>query len=1331
MNQPATQASQITRSDNTLAGVDKPLRWLVGILLLSLGLVFGLRAYFANLEADIAQRGANERSRLFVGEEIVRGIQSIEKDIYSMALTQNLAAYSRINQSFNVQVDKIRHNLQVLQTGGTTKRQLQLSIEGKDEMSREAHYLPAENDQIGVITALHIEPQLDPIRAKAETLAELLKRRWESIDREDRKEFFQVEEEIAMLLKQMPPHFERLDENANQLFVEGDKRLRTLEAELDSRTRSLSQIQTGLISLVLILAGIAGVMFMRRLSAALHETRQAKDDIEHQREQNATMLDTLGDGVYATDMNGRVTFINTAGERILGWTASELVGQQSHTALHHTYPDGTHFPKEKCPLIAVLQQGTSLDGEDYFVAKAGHFVPVNYRSKPLMMNGQIVGSLVSFHDISERIESEARIRLQQAALDAAANMIVITNRLGVVEYVNPAFCKVTGFSNSEVIGQSTSILNSGLQDKHFYQSMWQNLLSGKTWEGELRNRRKNGDIYSEQMTITPIIEDGEIAHFVAIKRDITEEIRTRTRLKLVETAIQDIDQGIHIMDAQPHNQGAVIQYVNAGFSRITGYSGEEAVGARAGLIRGSQTDPAKINQIIQTMTEGGSLTLEMNYQRKDGTPYVGELHISPVHSDRGTVSHYIGLLSDIGPRKQAETALREARDQAMENSRLKSEFLSNMSHEIRTPMNGIIGMTDLLLDTNLDAEQRDFTAIVRDSAQSLLVIINDILDFSKIEAGKLEIETTDFSTAHVVEGSIELLASKAREKGLTLASFVDPSLPERLRGDPTRLRQVLLNLITNAIKFTDKGSVELSALQVQAGDQPMLRFEVHDTGIGIAPAVQTRLFQSFTQADSSTTRKYGGTGLGLAICRRLVELMGGRIGLDSHEGQGSTFWFTLPLVTAATDSSVTATQRLASSTAQDQRVLVVDDHASDRKIIHRYLASWHLVNDGASNAQEALKLMQDAADIGKPYDIALIDYVMPGMDGIEMARVLRQDHRFDETRLVLLSAHDLRDLTDQALAAGFSDCLAKPIRQSQLFDSLTHSLDGAADSTESDTIELSTTATPNPLNLRENRRLILLAEDNLVNQKVAQLQVNKLGYALHIVSNGQEAVQAVEAAEARHMLAYAAVLMDCQMPILDGFEATDLIRKGEQLSGEHIPIIAMTANAMQGDRERCLSAGMDDYISKPINPEQLRDLLHLWAGTPLTDIPVVKSGPSTNLAIEPVSSYAGADINFELLNDYFGEDANDITKLLVLFESTTTTLMGKLQTAITQRDIHTVYALAHELKGSCGNIGIERMALIATDLETVAQAQDWPQADLLCNELKQAFNAVRQAIATR
>ena len=1306
--------------------MDASLRWLVGISLLCLALVFGLRWYFNDLETAIKLRGDNERARLFVGEEIVRSIQELEKDIYRMAVTQNAAGFDRVNEEVNKHLTKLKHDLNVLKDGGTSRRVLQLNIDGKDEVTREASYRPDSVNQGLVMELIEIEPQLTQVQARARSLRELLTRRWQALEATDSKSFLLVEEDVVIGLKQIPPQFERINENANRLFLEGDQRLRVLEAELQNQSNQLKRIETGLILLVVVLGGIMAVLFMRRLTAALLETRRARDATESQREQNANILDTLSDGVYTTDLNGMVTFVNAAGERILGWAATDLMGHHSHAAVHYQRPDGALYPKEECPLIAVLKNGATLDGEDHFVHQDGHLVPVAFRSKPLMLGGQMVGSLLSFHDISERLESEARIRLQQAALNAAANMILITSRSWLIEYVNPAFCLTTGFQADDVIGQPASILNSGVQDGAFYKSMWDLLLSGKSWEGELSNRRKNGDIYPEQMTVTPIVEEGEIAHFVAIKRDISEEVRTRTRLKLIESAIEETDQGIIIMEATPHARGPVIQYVNAGFRRITGYTALETVGARTGFLQAPHTDPQKPQQIQQAMAQRLGLTLEMSFQRRDGTPFIGELHLSPVHSDHGQVSHYIGLLSDIDLRKQAEATLRDARDQALENSRLKSEFLSTMSHEIRTPMNGIIGMTDLLLDTELDAEQRDFTGIVRDSAHALLVIINDILDFSKIEAGKLEVEITEFSPSHVVEGTVELLGAKAREKSLTLTSFVDPALPTHLMGDPTRLRQVLLNMIGNGIKFTDTGGIEVIALRSGTDNEPMVRFEICDTGIGISKQTQSRLFQSFTQADSSMTRKYGGTGLGLAICKRLVELMGGHIGIDSEPGKGSTFWFTLPLIPCTTETKAHQMAGHRAVMATEHRILVVDDHASDRKVIHRYLSSWEMANDGASNAQEALKLLSDAVDVGAPYNIALIDFVMPGMDGLELARVLRADGRFETLRLVLMSAHDQRDLCARALDAGFAACLTKPLRQSQLFDSLLDQGEFSTDLANPEPIAELEQNIANPGNLSENRQLILLAEDNLVNQKVAQLQVNKLGYALRIVNNGREAVDALEAANAGQTPHYAAILMDCQMPVLDGFEATALIRTQQDPNTRRVPIIAMTANAMQGDRDRCLAVGMDDYLSKPIKAKELRAILGQWAGSPLL-------GSATMLAKTPILPTQSDDspvINFELLDDYFGDDPQVVVKLLTLFQSSTSSLLSRLETGITQRDTKAIYALAHELKGSCGNIGIERMANITAHLETASAELDWDNVTASFDALRSAFDDVVSAIAT-
>ncbi|MBP9149586.1 MAG: PAS domain S-box protein [Rhodoferax sp.] len=1316
----------------TEASVDASIRWLIGISLLCLLLVFGLRAYFNTLEDGIKQRGENERARLFVGEEIVRGLHEIEKDIYRLAVTQNAAGFARISTEIDEHLAKLRHDLNVLKDGGTTRRQLQLNIDGKDEVTRQATFRPDADNQSVVMELIEIDPQLSKIRERGEMLKALLTQRWLTLEKEDAEAFLKAEEDVVIQLKQIPPQFERINENANRLFLEGDQRLRALEAELKQQSDRLKKIETGLILMVVVLGGITALMFMRQLTAALRETRRARDDAESQREQNSTILDTLSDGVYATDLKGFITYVNAAAERILGWSATELVGRQSHLTLHHSHPDGRDFPESECPLVAVLAQGVTLDGEDHFIHRDKRFVPVAFRSKPLMLNGQVVGSLLSFHDVSERLESQARIRLQQAALNAAANMILITNRDGLIEYVNPAFCLTTGFNADEVLGKPASILNSGKQDGAFYKSMWDSLLNGKPWEGELNNRRKNGEVYPEQMTVTPITEDGEIAHFVAIKRDISEEVRTRIRLKLIESAIEETNQGIIIMDAESRESAAVIQYVNAGFRRLTGYTSNDAVGMPVDFLQGRQSDPFKTQQIRSAMANGASLTLEMPYQRKDGSHFVGELHLSPVHSDQGAQSHYIGLLTDIDVRKQAELALRDARDQALENSRLKSEFLSTMSHEIRTPMNGIIGMTDLLLDTALDQEQRDFTAIVRDSAQALLVIINDILDFSKIEAGKLEVEITDFSVSHVVEGAVELLGAKAREKDLALTCFVDPLLPHRLMGDPTRLRQVLLNIIGNGIKFTESGGIEVSAqMQSQTVGEPMVRFEIADTGIGIPEQTQARLFQSFTQADSSTTRKYGGTGLGLAICKRLVELMGGHIGIESEPGKGSTFWFSLPMLPCSSVPKAVVTRTNESPVFRNRRVLVVDDHVSDRKVIHRYLNSWELPNDGAANAKEAIKLLKDAADLDVAYDIALIDYLMPGMDGLELGRLLKADPRFKDLRMVMLSAHgDQRSLCAQAIEAGFAGCLSKPVRQSQLFDILAGEVASAAiDAAPPEPAE-SQFNLANPDNLDQNRQIILLAEDNLVNQKVAQLQINKLGYALHIVDNGQQAVDAIAAVANGLVRRYAAILMDCQMPVLDGLEATSMIRLSESPGQGRIPIIAMTANAMQGDRDRCMAVGMDDYLSKPVKPDELRTVLLKWAGSPLLDSAAVEID-TTSVATQPTDQAnvsSGAVIDFALLDDYFGDDPQVLNKLLALFKSSANTLLDKLETSTRQCDPHAVHALAHELRGSCSNIGIERMSEITANLETAAAEQDWQSAQSALTALQLAYLDVLKAI---
>lgn len=757
-----------------------------------------------------------------------------------------------------------------------------------------------------------------------------------------------------------------------------------------------------------------------------------------------------------------------------------------------------------------------------------------------------------------------------------------------------------------------------------------------------------------------------------------------------------------------------ITFVNDKFAEISGYSREELLGQNHRIVKSGYHDKEFFRDMFKTLSKGEVWHGEICNKAKKGSLYWVDATIVPFMGRNNKPQSYIAIRTDITERKQYESELVQARDAAEDAVHAKSEFLASMSHEIRTPMNGVLGMLGLVLNTSLDKEQHHRITIAQSSAQSLLTLINDILDFSKVDAGKLELEFIDFDLHGMLSEFAETMAYQIQTNNLELVLDLAGIKQKMVKGDPDRLRQILTNIVGNAIKFTKEGEIVIRAnLQEQDDQQWKFNCTVVDTGIGIPEDKQTALFDSFTQVDASTTRQYGGTGLGLAICKKLCELMGGEISVSSELGNGSCFSISILL-----QKSQQAQQLLPEVDLSELRLLIVDDNFTNREVLREQLEYWGATVVKAESGQQALSICeQRAAQVDQPFfDIALLDMQMPGMDGEQLGKALQSDPRFMQMKLVMMTSMGYQGEARRFAEIGFSAYFPKPVTTLDLFSALSVvAEDGEARqhaeplvtqhyvktlSRQKKSVIENASSAMSKKTWPENTR-VLLVEDNQVNQLVAEGILNKIGISSDIAGNGLEALNSLKAASD---IPYTLVLMDCQMPEMDGYEATQAIRRGDV--GERyktIPVIAMTANAMDGDREKCLQAGMDDYLSKPVDPEKIVDKLQQWLA--VTQVgKTKKSEPAQN-------QVAGKNVIDDALAVWDKDDALKrlmgketlLNKIIDVFFNETPERMAQLQSAIDKHDCEQAHHLAHTLKGVVANLSGLRVQKQATLMETAAK----------------------------
>lgn len=1026
------------------------------------------------------------------------------------------------------------------------------------------------------------------------------------------------------------------------------------------------------------------------------------------------LLESTPDPMLIVNNQGLIQQANERAERFLEYSQDQLIGTSIDLLVppsirkDHPRLMASYFRNPQPQRLGAL-------GTVSAMTKNGREISVEVILSPIQTDKELLVAC-ALYDITERLEQERSIQASERLLMDILNSSPIAARISLLEDDQIVFHNARYRTMVAWMNPTTPAMEHFYLEHDLFNEIKHRLSQGlEVVNRELPLKNSKQESAWVLATYMPILYQQKTA-VLGWFFDMTETIQSQQALRILseeQAAIfKSVSSGIALL-----NQRRILRS-NRALDEMFGYEANEQIGQETRIWYADEEAYERVGQeIFTTIHNQGQYNSEILFKRKNGSQFWARVSARLVEEnapDKGIVS----VLTDITLEKEAQATLLHAKNLAESASRMKSDFLANMSHEIRTPMNAIIGLCHLLNRTDLTKQQRGYAQKIQSSSQHLMGLINDILDFSKIEAGKMQIEQTEFNMDQVLDNLSTMIQNRAREKGLELIFDVDSKLPERLVGDPLRLGQVLLNFVSNALKFTEQGevSIRIRVLEEQA-DRCTIQFSVKDTGIGIDPLQVQRLFQAFHQADSSTTRKYGGTGLGLAISKNLAQLMGGEIGVTSTPGVGSEFWFTARLGI----SSAPAHSRLLGSNLRGARLLVVDDNEPARLVITSQLRSMSFTVDSVADGASALQVIAAAAQEGAPYIAVFLDWRMPGMDGLEVAQHIHTSALNPRPKLILMTAYGREELDGPQVVSLLDEILLKPFNPSILWDTLVRVLDSDArnlkDPSHSSRGGL-TTATSSTVENSIRSGKILVVEDNEINQQIARELLEDVGYQVDVADNGQIALDKLD------QQSFDLVFMDMQMPVLDGLATTRRLRAQPRFT--HLPIVAMTANAQQVDREQCLEAGMNDHLAKPIEPEKLYATLDRWlaqaSATPGGTMAATAASALSDQIPEQLARLAGLLDVRKGLGVVRGK-TESYWRLLRIFAQGHAQDAQLIQQALESQDYDQAQRLAHSLKGVAGNIGATTIQRVAQEIESACREQlAQTVLEPLWQELEQALS---------